>query len=275
MHLAETTRHDADGSTRDGSAREGLTRRVRHETAWFPPGAQPRRRRQSIAVMHFTAQQADECACVLRTSKVIFLLNKSSSPSSWERLLPTYRPLCLEHQQWSSGTGKASTRRDLLPTHRPLTSSTSNGARGQVKRVREEKLSSIYTFRQSLDAPTNASIPEGSRRERVVIFPIFIEGSQGRSVDHGARRIKRDQIALVPVVVVSPTFNVPPLGLDRAPAMELGDRSRLSDQCDVHSRTGLGQTKRTGRPRRRQEAPTPNVSLSTSSKSFPLPWSTP
>jgi len=61
----------------------------------------------------------------------------------------------------------------------------------------------------------------------------------------------------------------------RAPAMELGDRSRLSDQCDAHSRTGLGQTKRTGRPRRRQEAPTPNVSLSTSSKSFPLPWSTP
>jgi len=104
-----------------------------------------------------------------------------------------------------------------------------------------------------------------------------MEGSQGKSVDHGARRIKRDQVALIPVVVVSPTFNVPPLGLDRAPAMELGDRSRLSgdrsrlsDQCDVHSRTVLGQTKRTGRPRRRQEAPTPNVSLSTSSKSFPL-----
>jgi len=38
-----------------------------------------------------------------------------------------------------------------------------------------------------------------------------------------------DMIALVPVVVVTPTFNVPPL---------------------EHSRTGLGQTKRTGRPRR-------------------------
>jgi hypothetical protein len=62
-----------------------------------------------------------------------------------------------------------------------------------------------------------------------------------------------DTIALVPVVVVTPTFNVPPL---------------------EHSRTGLGQTKRTGRPRPWQGAPTPNLSLSASSKSFPLPWST-
>jgi len=54
-----------------------------------------------------------------------------------------------------------------------------------------------------------------------------MEGSQDRSVDHGARRIKRNQIALVPVVVVTPTFNV---------------------QLLEHSRTGLGQTKQTGRP---------------------------
>ena len=34
----------------------------------------------------------------------------------------------------------------LLPTYHPLASSTSNGARGQVQRVREEKFSSAYTF---------------------------------------------------------------------------------------------------------------------------------
>jgi len=50
-----------------------------------------------------------------------------------------------------------------------------------------------------------------------------MEGSQGRSVVHAARRTKRDQIALVPVVVVRATSNVLPL-VPRAPAMELGDR---------------------------------------------------
>jgi len=50
-----------------------------------------------------------------------------------------------------------------------------------------------------------------------------MEGSQGRSVVHAARQIKRDQITLVPVVVVRATSNVPP-PVSRAPAMELGDR---------------------------------------------------
>jgi len=51
-------------------------------------------------------------------------------------------------------------------------SRTNNGARGQVKRVREEKFSSIYTFRQSLDAPTHASIPKGKEK--------FFPGLHGR-----------------------------------------------------------------------------------------------
>jgi len=61
------------------------------------------------------------------------------------------------------------------------------------------------------------------------------------------------------------------------------DRPRPRRRVDAYfqrtapwdSRTGLGQTKRTGHPRRWQEAPTPNASLSVWSKSFPLPWSTP
>jgi len=89
----DTRRFDTKGSTREGLVSARCPRR---------------RRRQSR--VRLTAQ-ADECACVLQTSKVLFLINKSSSPSSWERLLPTYRP---------------------------LTSSTSNGGRGQVKRVRDE-----------------------------------------------------------------------------------------------------------------------------------------
>jgi len=50
-----------------------------------------------------------------------------------------------------------------------------------------------------------------------------MEGSQGRSVAHAARQIKRDQIVLVPVVVVRPASNVSPL-VPRAPVMELVDR---------------------------------------------------
>ena len=50
-----------------------------------------------------------------------------------------------------------------------------------------------------------------------------MEGPHGRSVAHAARQIKRDQITLVPVVVIRATSNVPP-PVRRAPAMELGDR---------------------------------------------------
>jgi len=43
----------------------------------------------------------------------------------------------------------------------PCSSSTSNGARGQVSEY-EKNPSSAYTFRQPSDVPTNASVPEGN-----------------------------------------------------------------------------------------------------------------
>jgi hypothetical protein len=60
-------------------------------------------------------------------------------------------------------------------------------------------------------------------KEGVDWSPVFMEGSQGKSVVHAARQTKRDQVALIPVVMVRATSNVPSL-VPRAPAMELGDR---------------------------------------------------
>jgi len=50
-----------------------------------------------------------------------------------------------------------------------------------------------------------------------------LEQWSSRSVVYAALRLKRDQVALVPVVVVRATSNVAP-PVPRAPAMELGDR---------------------------------------------------
>ena len=64
---------------------------------------------------------------------------------------------------------------------------------------------------------------------RVDLFPVFMEGSHGKSVVHTARRTKRDQVALVPVVVARATSNVLSL-VPRAPASSL-----TYIRCDVHS----------------------------------------
>ena len=85
----------------------------------------------------------------------------------------------------------------LLPTYRPLASSTSNGARRQVQQVREEMFASAYTFRQSSDAPTNASVPDRKRLDwsPVSINPVY------QSPSHKIARTKTGHAAYAPLLV--------------------------------------------------------------------------
>ena len=87
--------------------------------------------------------------------------------------------------------------RRLLPAYHPLVPSTIMHARRQVQRVQDEKFPSVYSSRQSSDAPTNASVPE---RQHLDWSPVFINNVY-RSLPRKITRTTTGPAAHAPLLV--------------------------------------------------------------------------
>jgi len=96
----------------------------------------------------------------------------------FQRTAPWSRaPLCVLGDRYSEYKMRNSllSLRCLLPAYRPLVPSTIMRARRQIQRVRDEKFPSVYSSRQSSDAPTNVSVPERQHLDwcQVFINPVY------------------------------------------------------------------------------------------------------